>query len=121
MNLNLKLNPVYFHKSIIDIDSTIKPVKLNSNINTSFSEYFPVLSLDDSLLFTRRILNKDDVYDEDIYVSKKDSLFWTEVSSLNLINCSNNEGAVNLTSDKLTLFLHHATGERVMEDVIFIL
>ena len=76
-NLNLKKikSCLFSINQLIDIDSTIKPVKLNSNINTSFSEYFPVLSLDDSLLlFTRRILNKDDVYDEDIYVSKKDSL-----------------------------------------------
>ena len=53
-NLNLKIKSCLFSiNQLIDIDSTIKPVKLNSNINTSFSEYFPVLSLDDSLLLLR--------------------------------------------------------------------
>jgi len=102
--LNLKIKSCLFSiNQLINIDSTNKPIKLNSNVNTSFSEYFPVLSLDDSLLlFTRRIINKDDIYDEDIYVSKKDSIFWTEASSLRSINSSNNEGAINLTSDKST-------------------
>ena len=103
-DLNLKIKSCLFSiNQLINIYSTNKPIKLNSNVNTSFSEYFPVLSLDDSLLlFTRRVLNKDDIYDEDIYVSKKDSIFWTEASSLGSINSSNNEGAVNLTSDKST-------------------
>jgi len=103
-NLSLKIKSCIFSiNQLINCDSTNKPIKLNSNVNTSFSEYFPILSLDDSLLlFTRRIQKKDGIYDEDIYVSKKDSIFWTEASSLNLINSTNNEGAVNLTSDKST-------------------
>ena len=103
-SLTLKIKSCLFSiNQLINSDSTNKAIKLNSNVNTSFSEYFPVLSLDDSLLlFTRRVLNKDDVYDEDIYISKKDSIFWREAFSLNTINSSNNEGAVNLTSDKST-------------------
>ena len=86
--IKLKKDPLVF-----------EPVPLNTGINTSASEYFPVLTGDNkTLIFTRRINNQEDFFESE-YLNGN----WTNVKSLNDINSPGNEGANTITVDGKTM------------------
>jgi outer membrane protein OmpA-like peptidoglycan-associated protein/tetratricopeptide (TPR) repeat protein len=74
-----------------------KPTNLGSGINTTESEYFPSLTLDGrELFFTRRLNN----YNEDFFISQKDSKGWIDARRLNgSINTPLNEAAQMISHD----------------------
>ena len=73
------------------------PVNLGDGINTSESEYFPSLTIDDrELVFTRRIKN----FNEDFYSSIKAPSGWDRARPLGgNINTEQNEGAQMISQD----------------------
>ena len=84
---------------------SFNPIKLPSNINTAYDEYFPVLSPDEnSLFFTRRHFLFSDKLQEDIFISVKKDTSWSVAQNISSrINTNENEGAHTITSDGKTL------------------
>ena len=88
IRLKLQNQPVFF-----------KPVPLGYEINTSESEYFPVLTGDNQkMIFTRRVLGKEDFFEADYKNGE-----WTNVKPISEINSPGNEGANTITIDGKTM------------------
>ncbi|MCD4746863.1 MAG: OmpA family protein [Bacteroidales bacterium] len=79
------------------------PINLDSNINTSFNEYFPCITADNqTLLFTRLIPDKNSYSgkQEDFYMSNKVNGKWEKAINIGKpINTVFNEGAPSLSAD----------------------
>jgi outer membrane protein OmpA-like peptidoglycan-associated protein/tetratricopeptide (TPR) repeat protein len=74
-----------------------EPQNLGDSINTSVSEYYPTITIDDSkLIYTRRVNN----FNEDFYESDRiDGIFRKSKSLEGNINTNQNEGAQNISQD----------------------
>ncbi|MDB4534722.1 hypothetical protein N9242_07610, partial [Vicingaceae bacterium] len=95
----------------------IKVNNMGSLINSSFPDYSPVLSIDESTIyFTSRRLRKDssnyyskDEFDgqhyEDIYVSYNYDGVWSEPELIN-ISTEDHDAVVNISTDGQTLFVY---------------
>ena len=103
MNFNAKK---YINNCNFAIESIKNPVKFNPqniglNINSSDQEYSPSISVDGSrLVFSRRFL-KDNILQEDFYISYRDSDGnWKESFPFSdILNTSGNEGAFSFSTD----------------------
>lgn len=85
------------------------PKNLGININSSYDEYFPMVTVDDSMLiFTRRYMKEEPEphLEEDFFYSKRDSLGnWTPAQLLpGPINSNDNEGAQFISPDGKYIF-----------------
>jgi outer membrane protein OmpA-like peptidoglycan-associated protein len=103
---------------------TANPVKVNLKhlpfpVNTSYSEFSPVLSADGNTLFfsssrTSGTGGVDKVrgdYNEDIYVATKSGENWTVKNIGTTVNSQLNEAPLSISSDGKTLFYYRfATG-----------
>jgi len=74
-----------------------EPQNLGDSINSSVSEYYPTITIDDSkLIYTRRVND----FNEDFYESdRRDSIFGKSKSLEGNINTNMNEGAQNISQD----------------------
>ena len=103
MNFNAEK---YINNCNFAIESIKNPVKFNPqniglNINSSDQEYSPSISVDGSrLVFSRRFL-KDNILQEDFYISYRDSDGnWKESFPFSdILNTSGNEGAFSFSTD----------------------
>ncbi len=104
-------------KELFATPKKVEVINLGPIINTQYTEHTPVFSPDESeLIFTsRKKLFPDaqkDVYgeyDENIYISIKDSLGnWTEPQPLSLINTHDHEATISLSYDGSKLFIYKA-------------
>jgi outer membrane protein OmpA-like peptidoglycan-associated protein len=77
-------------------DYVFAPKNLGENINSSWLEYFPSLTIDGSkMIFTRRVNN-----DEDFYESNRVNGAWSKALAVGgKINTNLNEGAQNISQD----------------------
>ncbi|MFN0275357.1 MAG: OmpA family protein [Chitinophagales bacterium] len=92
-------------KSPVDFN----PVNLGSEVNSEFSEYFPSLSADNSVMvITRKIPvpgvseNADEIdrLQEDFFISKRDSAKWGKAKNVGKpVNTMLNEGAQSISAD----------------------
>ena len=81
------------------------PEPLGPSINSSYDEYWPVLSVDQKeLVFTRLIPATGRLPQEDFYFSRLDSGNWTKAQPISGINTSWNEGAETLSADGRLMF-----------------
>jgi outer membrane protein OmpA-like peptidoglycan-associated protein len=83
------------------------PEKLDQQINSEYSEYWPSLTVDDNtLVFTRLIpVNQhSELKQEDFYTSTRDSAGWKPAVPLSDLNTPQNEGAQSLSADGKLLF-----------------
>ena len=89
-SIDAKNNPVDF-----------SPKNLGSNINSSKEEYLPAISYNGKNLVYSRRLDKNNVFQEDFYVSKLDeNSNWTlSKPYLGTLNTNGNEGAFSFSSD----------------------
>ncbi len=86
-----------------------KAINMGEGVNSSYSEYFPSITVDGStLLYTRQLPAPDSPikFNEDFYVSKLIDGKWEKSQNLGQpINTENNEGAPTLSADgKLLIF-----------------
>jgi outer membrane protein OmpA-like peptidoglycan-associated protein len=90
IKLKLQINNIIF-----------KPVPLNPEINSTESEYFPVLTGDNQkMIFTRRTKGQEDFFEATFKNGK-----WTEIKPISEINTPENEGANTITVDgKVMIF-----------------
>ncbi len=107
VNKNAKEQVANPHRAIIK--------NVGANINTSFPEYVPVITPDETALYftTRRPTNiggKKDAYGyyyEDIYVSKKDGEGWQPAENIgSTINSEGNESCVALSYDGYKMIVY---------------
>ncbi len=112
-----KYVPIDYYYELVDYRKevdTIRPprgVKLNMGhlINSQFSDYGPVLSINDHLLlFTSKRAfipgAMDIISNEDVYYSLLEDGVWQEAAPLKDINTIFNEGSVCLSRDGHTMF-----------------
>ena len=81
----------------------VKLVNLGPNINTSFEEYLPAISIDGkTMVFSRRVRGDSDYMHEDFYVSIQDTNNNWQKSVLypGRINTLGNEGAFSFSPNK---------------------
>jgi outer membrane protein OmpA-like peptidoglycan-associated protein/tetratricopeptide (TPR) repeat protein len=78
-----------------------KPVPLNFEINSTDSEYFPVLTGDNQkLIFTRRTKGQEDFFEASFKNGN-----WSDIKPISEINTPENEGANTITVDgKVMIF-----------------
>lgn len=88
---------VDWQKNHPDPNYIYAPKNLGKNVNSSYLEYLPLLSIDgNELIFTRRITGTN----EDFYISQKDSSGWTEAKPASgNINTPQSEAAQTLSAD----------------------
>ena len=103
MNFNVKryINNCNFAIEAIKNPVTFNPQNIGLNINSSDQEYSPSISVDGSkLVYSRRFL-KDNILQEDFYISYRDSDGnWKESFPLSdVLNTSGNEGAFSFSTD----------------------
>lgn len=88
-----------------------KPINLGPNVNSKYDEYLPALTADEqTLVITRKLpkpaefMNEND-FQEDFFVSKKDSDEWTRALSIgHLLNSQQSEGAQSISADGKYMF-----------------
>jgi outer membrane protein OmpA-like peptidoglycan-associated protein len=92
----------FYRDSLLSNPVPFNPVLLSESVNSSYSEYSPSLSIDgNSLVFTRRINNQEDLYISYIDSSGKYSMAFP----LRDVNTGANEGAHCISADgSLILF-----------------
>lgn len=85
---------------------TINPQNMGKNINSTTSEYFPSLTIDESQLVFTVLRPRDSrtkcllcQTEEDFYVSTKVDGEWTKRRALRSVNTSYNEGAQSISPD----------------------
>ena len=110
--LNIRL--CEFRDSCIKHPVPYKPLNLGNGVNTELDEYWPAATADDQLLYFTRKLDQNPGaridflrYNEDIFVSAKDSGLWTDARKLPayLNAIDKNEGAITISPDgKYLLF-----------------
>ncbi len=102
-------------QKLINNPVNIEIINLGPVINTKYTEHTPVFSPDESeLIFTSRKKlfpssepDFDNEYDENIYISKKDSLGnWLTPKSLVSINTREHEATISMSLDQKTLFIY---------------
>lgn len=105
-------------KALVSKPLDIKITSIGTMVNSSYSEYTPVVSADEQkLYFTARKPNTtgglkdqyDEEFFEDIYVSEKTSIGWGVPKSVgDHINTSNHDAIVAITSDgqKMVMYKH---------------
>lgn len=78
------------------------PINLGPNINSDLSENGPAITSNgDMILFTRRVLNKQNHPQEDFYFSIKKNDIWENSKAFPYpLNTPFNEGALSFSSDK---------------------
>lgn len=88
--VHAKKNPVPF-----------KPINMGENINTTNSEYTPLLSLDGKhLIFTRNVKRPTDfIGQEDLFMAEHDGDNWKKAYPVTDINTSQNEGAFAISAN----------------------
>jgi outer membrane protein OmpA-like peptidoglycan-associated protein/tetratricopeptide (TPR) repeat protein len=88
---------VDYKKAHPDIASVLEPTNLGDSVNTTESEYFPSLTIDNTeLIFTRRVRG----INEDFYETNKRTGIWRKAKPLNgNINTNFNEGAQSISQD----------------------
>lgn len=109
-----------YAKEIISTPINVKIQNLGDSINSSYPEYSPVLSADESSLIytTRRNTGtggerlQDGQYFEDIVISYKDANgVWSSPKSISQnINTAGHDGSINLTADGQTLIVFRDDG-----------
>ena len=103
MNFNVEryINNCNFAIEAIKNPVTFNPQNIGLNINSSDQEYSPSISVDgNKLVYSRRFL-KDNILQEDFYISYRDSVGnWKESFPLSdVLNTSGNEGAFSFSTD----------------------
>ena len=115
---NIYGNPVYklsVDKILQNCNFAIKAIEepvsfesynMGENINSSFAEYLPAISVNNKLFFiTRRLEYEDGYSNEEFFISKRDNDgSWSGAFRLNApINTSGNEGAISLSANGMLL------------------
>ncbi len=102
-------------KQLLKKPIKIKIESLGNNINSTYSDYSPVLSADQNTMFftTRRIETTGILRDEegnhmeDIYMSVKTNSVWSEAKSIGApINTEQHEATVGLSPDGQTILIY---------------
>jgi len=89
-----------------------KPELMSSNINSSYSEYWPAITADEKVLVMTVLIPKKtmsqnihDMYQEDFYISTYKMGQWTSREKMGeVLNTPQNEGAQSISSDGSTMF-----------------
>jgi hypothetical protein len=118
-----------YAKEIVATPINVKIENLGDSINSTYPDFSPVLSADESTLIytTRRNTTtggertSDGQYYEDIVMSYKDAKgVWSSPKSIGqFINTVGTEGSVNLTPDGQTLIVYQDLGNGTGGDVFF--
>lgn len=86
-----------------------EPLNLGDSINSEYEEYWPSISVDNKMFFFSRTIPKNQnkkVFQEDIFLSKKQSNYWSVAEPIGpQINSPNNEGRPYITSDGTQLIM----------------
>lgn len=113
-------------KKLTAVPSKVKIENLGSTINSSFDEYVPVISADESIMiYTYRGINsigglqnqyqqpdKFGSYYEDVFQSIKDSVGkWKTPTSITNINTNSHDAAIGLSADGQKLFVYRDNGD----------
>lgn len=101
--LELLHQHIHFARSAMSRPPGPEPENLGLRVNSPYDEYFPSISLDDSLLiFTRRTSH----IDEDFYLSRRDSCggWFSALDMGEPPNSAQNEGAQAMSADGHYLF-----------------
>ena len=103
-------------KELLANPLAIEIKNLGPEINSSYPEYGPVISADESeLIFTSnrpnttggRVDNSDGLFYEDVYISYKKDGRWTEPLQMSTsINTDNHDASIAISPDGQTLFLY---------------
>lgn len=98
--------------SLSEYELNVVIERLDATINSSFSEYSPILSSDGNLLiFTSNRGEGAKGNLEDIYISYKNGKTWGEPKKISAnINTEYNDAAASLSPDGKTLFLYSEEG-----------
>ena len=101
-NLYRYINNCNFAIEALNSPIEFNPVNLGENINSEFEEYLPAISIDGGTLVYSRRFMKNNILQEDFFISEKnENNSWglSEAYSSNL-NTYGNEGAFSFSPDK---------------------
>jgi OOP family OmpA-OmpF porin len=111
---NWLISNVDFAREKIKEPLDFEPVKMSERINGGPLQYFPVLTADESKIFFTRREAPDPQFDEDIYISEKDSSGqWSFPFPISrTINTQYNEGTCTISADGKILIFTSCMGRR---------
>ncbi|MBR9999958.1 MAG: OmpA family protein [Cyclobacteriaceae bacterium] len=111
---NWLISNVNFARENIKNPVEFEPVRMSDRINEGPLQYFPVLTADEKKIFFTRRPGHHPQYDEDIYVSEKDSSGqWSFPFPISrMINTNYNEGTCTISADGKILIFTSCLGRR---------
>jgi outer membrane protein OmpA-like peptidoglycan-associated protein len=103
-------------KQLTSVPLSVNIENIGNTINTIYPEYVPLISADEKTLFftSRRPTGKggklddnDNMYFEDIFISRKEGVFWSQPKSIgDKINTKRHDACVGINPNGKTLFLY---------------
>ncbi|MDC0249306.1 OmpA family protein [Flavobacteriales bacterium] len=101
-NIERYINNCEFAIEALKNPIEFNPVNLGSNINSEFEEYFPAISVDGKILVYSRRFIKNDILQEDFFISEKnENNSWEPSKNYgDNLNTYGNEGAFSFSVDK---------------------
>lgn len=113
-------------KQLVSVPLSVKIENLGNTINTIYPEYVPLITADEkTLIFTSRrptgtggrLDDNDNMYYEDVFISRKENGNWTTPQSIGKkINSKRHDACVGLNPNGKTLFLYKPD-KRVKEGI----
>lgn len=116
-------------KQMIANPLDVKIENLGKNINSSYADYVPIITVDESvLIFTSRneestgqLLDQNNEYFEDIYISYKKNGTWSKAVKIDTnINTKGHDACIGLSADGQQLFIYKTDEENTVTGDIYI-
>ena len=124
--INRMIDKVKFARSAQKNEKNVTIENVGKTINTEHHEYVPLIAADESMmLFTSRrpgstgdVLDPNERFFEDIYVSYQQNNAWGTPKKLNsMINTPTNDACVGLSADAQVLFIFRTNEDLISGDL----
>lgn len=107
----------------------VKIENIGENINSRYADYVPVITADESMLIftsrheesTGRLLDPNNEYFEDVYISYKKNGVWTKAEKIDTnINTHTHDACIGLSADGQELFIYKTDEEQLLTGDIYV-
>ena len=106
-NIDYNIKETEFCYKSVENPVPFKPINMGKNVNTEFDDYWPLVTADEQILYTTKLIPKDNRFpvsqrngQEDFFYNKKNGENWGQLMHIGrAINTSGNEGAPTISAD----------------------
>ncbi len=107
INIDYNIRETEFCYKSVQNPVPYKPINMGDNVNTKFDDYWPLVTADEQILYTTKLIPRDNRFpvsqrngQEDFFYNKKNGNKWGQLMHIGkAINTLGNEGAPTISAD----------------------